>query len=441
MNWRFQTGECFKTEVHNHDVIIKSGLVKEPTGEIYSVSYNGLPAGVKLYSSQCSTAERRAAIKDLIESGPPDHNFLWPVEILSVTHAGGDCFGYVVPLPDAAMRTFELHHLQMTAAGFKATILSCVNLALSFANLHTHGYCFNSIALKNLFADPLSSKILIFENENIVIDEALTEAVDNPSEFSAPEIILGRSVPSVKTDLHLLAALLFYRLFKNHPLDGAATEAAKQLAPAARLEHYGRKASFIFHPKDNRNAPIPHQQDEVSLCWKIYPQFLKDLFSIIFIKGLTDSSGRLSAKAWCHQLMKLHDSLFNCQECGKPNFYCQVSQDSKGASGGSCWSCSAQLKLPPKMSLGKLVIMLNPDTQLYPYHTQSADFFSFARPTASVTHLPADPRHFGLRNDGTSAWSYEDGNGSVQSVPVGSICPLLVGSTIYFGTQKGLVVE
>jgi hypothetical protein len=61
-----------------------------------------------------------------------------------------------------------------------------------------------------------------------------------------------------------------------------------------------------------------------------------------------------------------------------------------GGNPGLCWSCAVQLQLPPRIRIGKNVVMLNYDTKLFPHHINDERLYDFTRPIAEVARHPSN---------------------------------------------------
>ena len=99
-----------------------------------------------------------------------------------------------------------------------------VHLADKFLQLHAKGLCYRDISQNNVFFDPANGDILICDNDNVAVDGNVT-GVLGTARFMAPEVALGKTLPTTQTDLYSLAVLLFYILFNHHPFDGAKIRA------------------------------------------------------------------------------------------------------------------------------------------------------------------------------------------------------------------------
>ena len=74
----------------------------------------------------------------------------------------------------------------------------------------------------------------------------------------------------------------------NQPLEGAKEAAIKALDLPAMTKIYGKEPIFIFDPNDTSNRPVPGIHDNALAFWRIYPQFLRDIFIRAFTDGISD---------------------------------------------------------------------------------------------------------------------------------------------------------
>ena len=107
---------------------------------------------------------------------------------------------------------------------------------------------------------------------------------------------------------------------------------------------------------------MPGVHDNALAFWRIYPQFLRDLFTRAFTNGLHHPASRIRESEWRMGCVRLRDSIFYCPYCSLENFY---DSDKLKATGqpGLCWSCATELQLPPRIRIGKNTVMLNYDTR------------------------------------------------------------------------------
>ena len=96
-----------------------------------------------------------------------------------------------------------------------------------------------------------------------------------------------------------------------------------------------------------------------------------------------------------------------------------------------------QLQLPPRVRIGKSVVMLNHDTQLFPHHVDDGRLYDFSAPVAAVTAHPTNPNVWGLKNLSDQKWFITAADGSVREVEPQRSVTLAVGTRIQFGKAEG----
>jgi eukaryotic-like serine/threonine-protein kinase len=95
------------------------------------------------------------------------------------------------------------------------------------------------------------------------------------------------------------------------------------------------------------------------------------------------------------------------------------------------------LRFPPRLLIGKTVVMLNHDTQLFPHHVDDEKKYDFSQPVATISRHPADPNIWGLKNLSPHNWSSTSTKGEVKDVWPGRSVTLSVGTRINFGQAEG----
>jgi len=96
-----------------------------------------------------------------------------------------------------------------------------------------------------------------------------------------------------------------------------------------------------------------------------------------------------------------------------------------------------QLVLPPRIRIGRQVVMLNHDTQLFPHHTDDDRLYDFSNPTAAVTRHPTNAKVWGLKNLSDNKWVVTTSDGAVRDVEPGRSLTLAVKTRIQFGRAEG----
>lgn len=326
-----------------------------------------------------------------------------------------------------------------TEPTFRALATAGLHLADSYLQLHARGLCYRDISFGNVFFDPDTGDVLICDNDNVGVDGASRGGVLGTPRFMAPEVVRGDALPSTQTDLFSLAVLLFYIFMVHHPLEGAQEAAIKCLDLPAMTRLYGTEPIFIFDPADERNRPLPGVHDNALSFWPLYPRALRDLFTRSFTEGLHDAqNGRVRESEWRGALARLRDAIVYCAACGAESFYDAAALRDGSGKPGPCWACGAALSLPPRIRIGRHVVLLNHDTQLFPHHLDDQRLYDFSRPAAAMAQHPGDPRVWGLKNLSGEKWVIAARDGA-RDVPPGRSVTLTSGTRIHFGRTEGEV--
>ncbi len=204
----------------------------------------------------------------------------------------------------------------------------CLQIARAVRRLHAAGLAHSDLSYKNVLVDPETGKAAVIDIDGLVVPGKYPPDVVGTPDFIAPEVLMTRglapddpakNLPSIKTDRHALAVLIYMYLLYRHPLRGGKVNDLD----AARDEELsmGEKALFIEHPKDLSNRPrienlnpseLP-QGDVNKLPYTICGPYLKELFDRAFIDGLHDPSRRPSADESEPALVKTTDLMQPCQ--------------------------------------------------------------------------------------------------------------------------------
>ncbi|HEX8288126.1 MAG TPA: hypothetical protein VF556_09025 [Pyrinomonadaceae bacterium] len=405
-------------------------------GEVYKANLGGEAVAVKWFFPQMATPEQRASMELLIRKGAPSEHFLYPMEITEA--AGVPGFGYVMPLRQPRFKNIVDLMKRKIEPTFRALATAGHNLSHNYLLLHAQGLCYRDISFGNAFFDPDNGDVLIADNDNVSVDGAPVLGVLGTPRFMAPEVVRGEALPSTNTDLFSLSVLIFYMLMVAHPLEGKKEAEIKALDLPAMTKLYGKEPIFIFDPNDDSNRPVPGIHDNALAFWRIYPQFIRDIFIRAFTVGLRDPiNGRVRESEWRSEMIRLRDSIFYCPHCSLENFYDSIALKASGGNPGLCWACAAALKLPPRIRIGKSVVMLNYNTELFPHHTNDGKMYDFSAPVAAVSQHPTNPNVWGLKNISKDKWVVTVADGSIKDAEPGRSVSLAVGTKIQFGETVG----
>lgn len=389
---------------------------------------------LKWYYAHVATTEQEESLENIIKIGAPNQKFLWPIEIArseKVPH-----YGYLMPLRDIKYKSINDLMMRRAEPSFTSLATACMHLVDSFFQLHSKGLCYRDISFGNVFFDPQTGDVLICDNDNVTFDGQVAGGILGTPRFMAPEIVRGDAKPSSHTDRFSLAVLLFYMLFISHPLEGQNEAKIHSLDYPAMVKLYGKDPIFIFDPKNVSNRPVPGIHDNALIFWNIYPQFLKDQFVQAFTRGLHDPDHRVMETIWRMTMVQLRDVIYYCS-CGAENFYDVEKLKKTGGKPGECWRCNKSLQLPPRIRIGKNVVMLNHNTKLYPHHIQPGKSFDFSSPVAEVNQNPKNPSIWGLKNLTKDNWGITLPDGTLKDVNPERSITLTVGTKINFGKAEG----
>ena len=407
-------------------------------GEVYRCRLErptapGTDLALKWYYPHTATAEQRAALLALITSGAPDTRFLWPSEL--VTADGKPGFGYLMPLREPRYRGITDLLVRRVTPTFTSLAAAGVHLADGFLHLHGEGLCYRDISQGNVFFDPHTGDIRICDNDNVGIDSEPGGVIGTPR-FMAPEVVRGEKLPSTQTDLFSLAVLLFLMLMNHHPLDGRKEAEIHCFDLRAMTRLYGHEPVFIFDPADQSNRPLPGYHDNALAYWPIYPEFLQRKFTQSFTDGIRQPGDRVRETEWRATMGRLRDAVLYCA-CGAENFYDSEALQAAGGAAAPCWHCHEPVPLPPRIRIGRSVVMLNHDSKLYRHHLDEKAAFDYSVPVAEMTRHPSDPSRWGLRNLSEHRWTATVAGGSVRDVDPGRSVTVAAGTVIYFGPSDG----
>lgn len=311
---------CFAGNVRVNALLNSGGQ-----GEVYRVELNSKEYAMKYYFPERMSEQMKVMYKKnlqyLIQNPIASKSFLWPIYLVD----DGVGFGYIMELiPDgfAPVSDWEGDRLQ-TSSDIMAQW--CVNISDAFRQLHEMQYSYKDISSNNIYLNPTTGEVLIIDNDNIT-KNLLPAQVSGTPGFRAPEIVEGStSLPSMLTDLHSLAIVLFKVLCCEHPLHGAKEYDMSGLIDESERNRqlYGYDAQFIFADTHNLDRYIS-QESPAHLGardnWKMYPQSVKELFCSAFVDGIKCPHERPKANKWMQAFQYMTKVYCECDKCKYPHF-------------------------------------------------------------------------------------------------------------------------
>jgi DNA-binding helix-hairpin-helix protein with protein kinase domain len=190
-------------------------------------------------------------------------------------------------------------------------LLTAIRLSRCVGRLHRSGLAHSDLSPNNIMVDSAKGTLNLIDLDGLVVPGFLPPQVLGTPDYMAPEVLCGRvSGPSIATDRHALAVLLYQLLLFRHPLKGPKVY-SPDVDEDERLA-LGETAVYVDHPIDKTNRPKKSFWPATLLG-----RTLKRLFEQSFVQGLKDPSARPSAGEWELALARLSDRVVSCSRQGR----------------------------------------------------------------------------------------------------------------------------
>ena len=429
MDGQLKSGTTLISESGNRYTVEKL-LGSGGQGEVYAVSANNKVYALKWYYKNTATENQKEILDNLIQSGPPDTSFLWPQDMIFTVY--GEAFGYIMPLRPGNYKSIVDMMKRKAEPSFYCLCRAAYNLTKGYNALHGKGYSYRDISFGNVFLDPDTGDVLICDNDNVSYNGAKTGIYGTPR-FMAPEIVVGKAKPSRTTDLFSLAVLLFYMFMLNHPLEGRREAQIKCMDIHAMNQLYGTDPLFIFDPDNKDNRPLAGYQDNALIFWDLYPQQLKELFTLSFTVGLRQPNRRITESKWLEIFANLMSGIMICPSCGAEVFY-DVNKEANGVM-HTCWGCQKPVSVPSRLVIGKSTIPLMANTKIYKHHIEGGHDMETV--VGEVVQNPNNPNLWGIKNLTKENWTYVKADGTQIPVMEGRSAAIAKDTKIDFGELIG----
>lgn len=198
----------------------------------------------------------------------------------------------------------------------------CICIARAVRRLHMAGLAHSDLSNKNVLVDPIRGSATVIDIDSLVVPGVFPPDVIGTPGYIAPEVLAtqrlplhdsNRALPSVRTDCHALAVLIYEYLLLRHPLRGLKINSSKSAEEDDWLS-MGSKALFVEHPSDasNRTDPKTKQIRNPKVSYASLGTYLTPLVDEAFVKGLHSPNDRPTALKWETALVKTLDLLVPC---------------------------------------------------------------------------------------------------------------------------------
>jgi len=203
----------------------------------------------------------------------------------------------------------------------------CLMIARSVRRLHAAGLAHSDLSYKNVLVDPSRGGACVIDIDGLVVPGRIPPQVAGTPDFIDPLVMMTqklpladpkRVLPSIRTDQHALAVLIYMYLLYRHPLRGPKVH--DQDPQRDEELTMGERALWIEHPSDTSNRIRPQDLRPAQLPWgdpdkisyKVTGPYLAPLFERAFITGLHTPAQRPTADEWEFALVKTVDLLQPC---------------------------------------------------------------------------------------------------------------------------------
>src|SRR5579859_8067830 len=425
---------------------------------------------VKLYNPQSITPDRAKQIEGIIgqynavgkePNKDPywDELYTWPDKVVRSPRLGvrmrfvGD-----LTRMDHFFYKVAYDNLPLEKKGWWiGRVAAAIKLARAVHHMSTLGLCHSDLSDKNVLVDAFDGRMTILDCDSIVIPGVIPADVLGTPGYMAPELVTRKQrEPSVVTDRHALAVLLYRWLLYKHPLYGPKQHSLDTEIDEALMQ--GEKALWIEHPTDTSNRPKP-----LRLTTEMLTPRMKHLFHRAFVEGLHTPGLRPTADLWEDALVEMFDRILPCANpaCAQRFFVAQQVPPLR------CTNCNTPLSFPAAIPFLRLTHPVQrrpgvwqqendapfgryvvgwPERPLYAWHTQpsikpSPDAAQGirldVRPVAFIRYDPVT-RMWYLQNDtlpNLRAGKGNDPHINWKRVPPGQMVPLEAGVHLQLGDE------
>lgn len=409
-------------------------------GNVYRIEIDGRQMALKWYHKSTigkmkNPDEFYDNLKSNIEKGAPTKAFLWPEDLTE--HMEGS-FGYIMALRPSGFEELtkfllwdtKLRKMKAQFANITARCNAAINIIEGFRALHNDGYSYQDLNNGNFFINPQTGDVLICDNDN-VSERGVNFGIAGKQRYMAPEVVLG-GVPDKRSDRFSLAVILFRMLFVEHPLEGKYST-PPCMTPEFEKKFYGSEPIFVLDPVDKRNEANTQLNTNTLRFWKIYPEYIRELFEKSFSKeSMYPPYDRIIERTWLDAFVRLRSETVTCPHCGKETFITPKYTV-------SCMYCGGQLTCYSSIKFKRFEVPVYGGVKLYTGQLSGSDE-DFHEIIGEIVKNRKNPDKLGLRNLSNAVWNVKLPDNTIKTVEPGSVMPANPGFELTIGNSTGTII-
>ncbi|MCL1992291.1 MAG: hypothetical protein FWG66_05025 [Spirochaetes bacterium] len=384
-------------------------------GVVYKVQVDGKEYALKLYKHFSSASEKEKTkknLKDIIRLEFSAEQFIMPKVI---THESNKRLGYLMDMLPQSFSSFPDYLNGKVRFGLiEKKVLAGINLVNAFRALHRKGYNYKDLNDGNFFINTDTGEVRIIDSDNIS-SESGVDGIQGTPGYMAPEIVRGEKGPSVNTDRHSLAVVLFKLFIVHDPFQGKLYHQHLIMGPKEQRLHYGENPVFIYHKDNASNRPKEGVDKNPIKLWPLFPSFFKDRFHYTFVQGLKNPNARNSDDTWQKALIQLRDEISICTLCEKEFLW----------SIGKC-GCGYEFdKETKRLNIGLYNVPIFPGQKLYACHIAASGDYDLV--IGRIQAKKNDSKQLVIKNLSGDVWTYRSKLGETIEVKKDALIPLQKG--------------
>lgn len=428
------------------EAVVSRELGRSGQGVVYLVRYRGRDYALKWYFiSRIKNPDAfRDNLRRNIRDGAPDggKQFIWPLFLTEKKPNGA--FGYLMRLAPSGYASFTdiyngyrwekpaakgrpARKRKVKFSSLDAMVTAAINIAKAFRALHLTGKSYQDLNDGGFFIDTDTGDVLVCDCDNVAPDGDNFGIGGMPG-FMAPEVVRGIAKPGVLTDRYSLAVVLFKLFFRGDPLEGSKVLQCVVMTEENDLVHYGRDPVFIYDPDNASNRPVNGVHDNVIHLWQIYPDYIRQAFTMSFTYGIQEPNARIIEKNWIQMLIQLKMDIVRCP-CGKTAFVSSFEKEEEH--GLRCPKCGTAIHL---MGINDYEVPLYMGAKFYRCLTEKNN-----DDVETVTGVVMENRLkkglLGVKNMSNKTWQAVFPDQSIRELGPGKGVPIWKGLEIDFGDQ------